>query len=96
MLLWQTAADWAREDWLGAQEYIGRFRVTHGFSVDDAKVSRFVTLVGDTSGVDQTAEQILLDAGCRVERIAGRNPAESAQVLTEMAHRGQRFQSFAG
>jgi hypothetical protein len=70
--------------------------VTHGFSADDAKVAKYVTIVGDTSGVDQKGEQILLDAGCRVERIAGRDAAENGRILTAMARRGQRFLSFAG
>jgi hypothetical protein len=96
VLFWQKADAWAEQDWRGAQAYIGRFRVTHGFSVDDARFARFVTIVGDRSGIDQKGEQILLDAGCRVERIAGATPAETAQILTEMASQGQRFLSFAG
>lgn len=96
MLFWQYPDAWAEDDWYGAREYIGRFRVTHGFSVDDAKVSRFVTIVGGPMGVDRKAEQILIDAGCRVERIAGNNSQETALILTEMAQRGQRFLNFAG
>jgi hypothetical protein len=96
LLMWQTATSWARADWRGAQEYIGRFRVTHGFSVDDAKVAKYVTIIGDTSGVDEKGEQILLDSGCRVERIAGRNASENRLILTGMAQRGQRFLSYAG
>jgi len=46
--------------------------------------------------VDKKGEQILLDAGCRVERIAGATPAETAAILTEMATRGQRFLNFSG
>ena len=36
VLFWQFPDAWAEDDWYGAKEYIGRFRVTHGFSVDDA------------------------------------------------------------
>jgi hypothetical protein len=96
VLFWQFPDAWAEEDWYGAKEYIGRFRVTHGFSVDDAKTAKFVTLIGGTLGVDRKAERILLDAGCRVERISGKSPAETSKILTQMAHRGQRFLSFAG
>jgi hypothetical protein len=96
LLFWQTATGWASGDWRSAQEYIGRFRVTHGFSVDDAKVAKYVTIVGDTSGVDAKAEQQLIEAGCRVERIAGRNAAENRRILAQMAQRGQRFLSYAG
>jgi hypothetical protein len=96
LLFWQTGDAWAEQDWRAAQAYIGRFRVTHGFSVDDARTARFVTIVGDPSGVDKKGEQILLDAGCRVERIAGATPAETAAILTEMAIQGQRFLNFSG
>jgi hypothetical protein len=96
LLLWQTATNWARRDWIGSREYIGRFRVTHGFSVDDAKVAKYVTIVGNERGVDKKAEQILLNTGCRVERIAGRDSTENGQILSAMAQRGQRFLSYAG
>jgi hypothetical protein len=96
LLMWQTATGWARGDWLGAQQYIGRFRVTHGFSVDDAKMAKYVTIVGDTAGVDEKGEQILIESGCRVERIAGRDTSENRRLLNRMAQRGQRFLSYAG
>jgi hypothetical protein len=96
LLLWQTATNWARRDWIASREYIGRFRVTHGFAVDDAKVAKYVTIVGNERGVDKKAEQVLLSAGCRVERIAGRDSTENGQILSAMAQRGQRFLSYAG
>jgi len=96
VLFWQTASDWAREDWQGAQAYIGRFRVTHGFSPEEARQARFVTIAGGVAGVSQATEQALLEAGCRVERIAGESPAETYQLLAGMAQRGQRFLSLVG
>jgi hypothetical protein len=96
VLFWQNAQSWAQDEWYQARDYIGRFRVTHGFSVDDARASKFVTIVGGVDGVDEKAERILLDAGCRVERIVGRSAAETSYILTEMAQRGQRFLDYAG
>jgi len=96
MLFWQDEEDWAEEDWYGAKAYISRFRVTHGFSADDAKVSKYVTIVGGFTGVDRNTERTLLNDGCRVERIAGKNGAETSRILTEMAYRRQRFLSYAG
>ena len=96
LLFWQRDTDWAREDWQGAQSYIGRFRVTHGFSVEEAQQARYVSVVGGSEGIDEAAERTLLRAGCRVERIAGLNPSETRQILTGMADRDQRFVSLAG
>jgi hypothetical protein len=96
LLFWQSPDEWAEEEWRGAEQYIARFRVTHGFSVDEAKAARFVTIVGGTQGVDRTAERSLLDAGCQVERIAGKTTAETSAILTEMAQREQRFLSLVG
>ena len=94
VLMWQSATDWAKEDWRGTQEYIGRFRVSYGFSAKDAQAAKYVTIVGDTKGVDRAAEQGLLNAGCRVERIAGKSPIENRKILTQMARSGQRFLSY--
>jgi hypothetical protein len=96
MLFWQSGTDWARADWQGAQPYISRFRVTHGFSVEEAQQARYVSVIGGAGGVGQEDERSLLGAGCRVERIAGRDAAGTEQILAEMAARGQRFLSLAG
>lgn len=95
MLFYQYPDVWAEEDWLGAKEYIGRFRVTAGFSVDDAMNAEYVTIVGGPLGVSEEAEQRLRAAGCKVERIAGKNPEETKAILTEMARKGQRFLTLA-
>lgn len=94
LLFWQKANVWAESDWHAAKAYISRFRPTHGFSVEDARHAQYVTIVGETSGVDERAEQILLEAGCRVERIAARNTDELRAILNELAVQGQRFLNF--
>src|SRR5512136_2574682 len=94
MLFWQTLSDWARDDFLGAQTYIGRFRVTAGFSVDDAMQAEYVTIVGGPLGISSEAEMILRAAGCKVERVAGDTTAETKQILEQMAQQGQRFLTF--
>jgi N-acetyl-anhydromuramyl-L-alanine amidase AmpD len=94
MLFWQTVDDWARDDFLGAQTYIGRFRVTAGFSVDDAKQAEYVTIVGGPLGVSPAAESLLRTAGCKVERVAGATTAETKQLLDQMAQQGKRFLTF--
>ncbi len=94
VLLWQTPDDWAKEDFLGAQNYIGRFRVTIGFSVDDAMQAQYVTIVGGPLGVSSEAEALLRAAGCKVERVAGDTFEETKELLDKMAEEGDRFLTF--
>jgi hypothetical protein len=94
MLFWQTPDDWAKDDFLGAQNYIGRFRVTAGFSVDDAMQAEYVTIVGGPLGVSPEAEALLRAAGCKVDRVAGDTFAETKRLLDQMAEEGKRFLSF--
>jgi hypothetical protein len=94
VLFWQTPEDWAKEDFLGAQNYIGRFRVTVGFSVDDAMQAEYVTIVGGALGVPPEAEALLRAAGCKVDRVAGDTFAETKRLLDQMAKEGKRFLSF--
>jgi len=87
-------SDWISGSHCICQAYIGRFGATLGFAASDATEFRFVTVVGDASFVEAQAEQSLLDAGCRVERIACRDRDELAQILVDMANRNQRFLNF--
>ena len=91
VLLWQTPDDWAKEDFLGTQNYIGRFRVTVGFSIDDAMQAHYVTIVGGPLGVSTEAEALLRAAGCKVERVAGDTLEETKELLDKMAEEGERF-----
>lgn len=91
VLFWQKVDSWAQEDWRAAERYIGRFRPTAGFSLDDAKQARVVTIVGGDAGVSGQAEQALRAAGAKVERIAGVDFADTKRILDGMADRGQRF-----
>jgi hypothetical protein len=91
VLLWQTPDDWAEEDYLGVQNYIGRFRVTVGFSIDDAMQAQYVSIVGGPLGVSSEAEALLRAAGCKVERVAGDTFEETKELLDKMAEEGKRF-----
>lgn len=94
LLFWQTADSWAKQDWLAAEQYIGRFRPTNGFSSDDATHAAYVTIVGGVAGVSYQTEQTLRAAGCKVERVAGVDFADTKRILDEMAASGQRFLTF--
>jgi len=94
VLFWQYPDDWAKKDWQAALNYVGRFRPTCGFSVDDAMNAEYVTIVGGPMGVPVEVEQRLRSAGCKVERVAGKDEAETKQLLDDMAKTGHRFLTF--
>lgn len=96
VLFWQKPGAWAREDWLAAEKYIERFRPTTGFSLDDARHAEYVTIVGGLAGISYEAEQMLRAAGCKVERLAGVDYADTKRILDELAASGRRFRDFPG
>ncbi len=95
MLFWSSGDEWAETDWLNARNYIRAFRPTAGFSAEDAALAKFVTIVGGRLGVPQSAEDQLKRAGCQVDRIAGKDEAETKQILDDLAQQGKRFQNLS-
>ncbi len=93
MLFWAREGEWAEKDWLSAQRYIGTFRPTVGFSASDAALAAYVTIVGGPLGVPRKVQDQLTAAGCNVERIAGKDEAETKSILDELAQQGKRFQT---
>jgi|GEM_PF-959130 len=97
MLFWHHGGDnWAEWDLLSAVDYIGKFKPTVGFSVAEAKLAEYVTIVGGTGGVSAAAEQELRQAGCKVERLAGATQEETNQMLYDLVAAGRPFRSFEG
>jgi N-acetyl-anhydromuramyl-L-alanine amidase AmpD len=96
LLFWQRPypGPLARQDLVNAINYIVRFRPAVGFSVNDARSAEYVTIVGGEAGISEAEEKSLLNAGCRVERIAGRDEEETSRILSELASSGRRFRSF--
>ncbi len=96
LLFWQReqAGQAGREDLVNSLAYIARFRPTVGFSPEEARAAEFVTIVGGETGVSRSVEQMLVQAGCKVERIAGRDGAETGLLLAELVRAGRRFRSF--
>jgi hypothetical protein len=94
MLFWQRSDSWAREDWGAAANYFARFRPTAGFSPDDAQAADYVTIVGGVGGVSYETEQMLLAAGCKVERLAGVDFSDTKRMLDDLALSGRRFRTF--
>lgn len=91
VLFWQTESDWAEADWQAATAYIARVRPAAGFSTQEAARAANVTIVGGPEGVSLAAEAELRAAGCRVQRIAGKNARETRRLLETLARDGQRF-----
>jgi hypothetical protein len=96
MLFWSNEDQWAETDWLNARNYIRTFRPTVGFSAEDAALAKFVTIVGGPLGIPRSVEAQLEQSGCQVDRIAGRDEAETKQILDSLVEQGKRFQGFDG
>jgi hypothetical protein len=94
MLFWSRDGTWAEQDWLNAVGYIGRFQPTVGFRVEDAAQAQLVTIVGGPFGVPKSAEEWLAEQGCRIDRIAGKDEADTKRILDELADEGRRFLAF--
>jgi N-acetyl-anhydromuramyl-L-alanine amidase AmpD len=96
MLFWNRdeGSQSGRDDFVNAMGYIARFQPTVGFSVEEARTAEYVTIVGGEAGVSAVAEQQLLQAGCKVERIAGREAMETGRLLAELVRVGRRFRIF--
>ena len=67
--------------------------VTIGFSIEEAKLAKYVTIIGGPGGVPQSAEAELRAAGCQVERIAGADEAETRRMLEQLAAQNKRFRT---
>ncbi len=91
VLFWQTEAAVAEAEWQAAAHYVARFRPVAGFSPQEASLAENVTIVGGTTGVSAETEEMLCAAGCRVQRITGRNYKDMRSLLDGMARDGRRF-----
>ena len=73
------------------EKYVRRFRPTCGFRLDEAMQAEFVTILGDNLGISPQEERKVRAAGCKVERVSGKNVREARKLLDEMAEDGKRF-----
>ena len=94
MLFWHQGPDhWAEWDLRGAIDYIARFPVTMGFSVEEAKLAKAVTIVGGPGGVPASVDATLRAAGCKVDRLAGATQRETREMLEALVSQGKRFRN---
>ena len=77
--------------WAAVLAYVNRFQPACGFSAAEALAAENVTIVGSEQGIPAEVEQALRDAGCQVERVCGRDGAETQQRLDALAESGRRF-----
>jgi hypothetical protein len=82
------ASDW---HWHAAMDYVRVFQPTCGFSLDEARGAQFVTIVGNEQGISKSIEDKLQSAGCKVERVCGKDGDETKKKLSEMAKGKKRF-----
>ena len=74
-----------------AFEYLRAFRPACGFDPAEAALAQNVTVIGSSRGVSEATVAELKGKGCRVERVAGADAAETKELLDRMAERKQRF-----
>ena len=86
------ASDW---HWHAAMDYVRVFHPTCGFSLDEARNAEFVTIVGNEQGISKNVEDELRSAGCKVERVCGKDGEETKKRLSEMAKGKRRFWQIA-
>ena len=92
MLFWHHGpGNWADIDFVSAIDYIGAFAPTLGFSVEEAKYAQHVTIIGGPGGVPAEVDDVLRAAGCQVQRLAGKDEAETNQMLYELIASGKPF-----
>lgn len=92
LFFWRGEHDWAKADWIAAREYIAKFTPTCGFSRAEAAYARRVTIVGASSGIDYGAEEELKSLGVDVERLAGKNEEDTAELLRRRVNAGRAFE----
>lgn len=85
--------EWGVPDWHwnAVREYVKAFRPACGFSPEEAREARFVTIVGNEQGIPSEVERALVHAGCKVDRIDGPDGTAIEAQLNRLAHCGQRF-----
>jgi hypothetical protein len=71
LLFGQPGAPGTRTNFIIAQDYVLNFRPSCGFSLDEARKARRVTIVGGTEAISEADEEQLRQAGCQVERLSG-------------------------
>ncbi len=81
VLLWKKGDTWAEQDWAAVGGYVARHDAIAGFSEATARLAQRVTIVGGPDGVSPQVEARLRAAGCLVQRIAGKTPEETAELL---------------
>jgi len=79
--------------WQAAFNYVKRFLPTCGFDPQEAASAHYVTIIGNSEGVDEAVEADLRASGCRVERISSLDGEEIKRVLDGLAHAGKRFRN---
>ncbi len=73
------------------EKYVRRFHPTCGYSLEEAMQAEYVTIVGGGTGISPQEERKVRAAGCKVERVVGKNVKETRKTLDALAEQGKRF-----
>lgn len=88
VLLGPSGSRGRKTNLLLALDYILAFSLTAGFSLDEARQARQVTIIGE--GISPADQQALRKAGCQVEHLAG-NPYDIEAELNNRVRLGRAF-----
>ena len=72
--------------WNLVGDIVRTYQPTCGFSPEEARHARHVTLIGDERGISQSVEEQLIQAGCKVERISSDDPVVAHKEITSASH----------
>lgn len=73
------------------EKYVRRFQPACGFSLEEAMQAEFVTILGGNLEISPLEERKIRAAGCKVERVSGKNLKEAKRMLEALAADGRRF-----
>ncbi len=71
--------------WNFVGDIVRTYQPTCGYSPEEARHARHVTLIGDERGISQSIEEQLIQAGCSVERISSDDPVVAHKEITTAA-----------
>ncbi len=85
----------AKWHWDLVHDYVTEFQPTTGYSITDARLAQYVSIVGNEQGVSKEIELELKRCGCVVERIAGTSGDEIKSQLDGLVSNKTRFRTIA-
>jgi hypothetical protein len=94
MLFWARNGSWDEANWSNAEAYVATFQPAVGFRSAEARQAEYVTIVGGQKGIPKAVEEWLTSQGCKVDRVAGTDKADTKRLLDNLVRERKRFLAF--